>query len=218
MSLPSMHSEWIDISVPLHNGMVAWPGDAPFERKNTLEIAHGDACNLSQIASSAHIGTHMDAPRHYLDGAAGIETVPFQACVGRAKVVQIDDKEAIRVVELEPYRLARGERVLFKTANSATCWKTDHFSKKYIFIPPETASYLAKVGVQTVGVDYLSVGGFESGGPETHRILLKAGIWIIEGLMLEHVQPGEYELLCLPLKIIGSDGAPARAILRKLTL
>jgi arylformamidase len=211
-----MHSEWIDISVPLHDGMVVWPGDAPFERKSMLEIAHGDVCNLSKIASSAHIGTHMDAPRHYLDGAPGIETVPLNACLGRAKVVQIDDKEAIRVAELEPHGLAKGDRVLFKTDNSATCWKTGHFQKKYIFIPPETASYLAEIGVQTVGVDYLSVGGFESGGPETHRILLKAGIWIIEGLMLENVEPGEYELICLPLKIIGSDGAPARAVLRKL--
>ena len=108
--------------------------------------------------------------------------------------------------------------MLFKTRNSEHCWKTDHFQKKYIYIDPEAARYLAERGVQTVGVDYLSVGGFETAAPETHRILLKAGIWIIEGLMLEHVEPGEYELVCLPLKIIGGDGAPARAVLRKLTL
>jgi arylformamidase len=209
---------WIDISAPLRNGMVVWPGDAPFERVSTLEIANGDECNLSQISSTAHIGTHMDAPRHYLEGAAGIETMPIAAAIGRARVIEIHDPEAIRTSELERHRLTRGERVLFKTRNSEHCWETDHFQRKYIFIPPETAHYLAQCGVQTVGVDYLSVGGFESGGPETHRILLQAGIWIIEGLMLEHVEPGEYELVCLPLKIIGGDGAPARAVLRKLVL
>jgi len=207
---------WIDISVPLHNGMVAWPGDAPFERTSTLEIANGDECNLSQIASTAHIGTHMDAPGHYLEGAAGIDTMPLSASIGKARVIEIRDPEAIQTSELEPHRLVKGERVLFKTRNSEHCWKTDHFQKNYIYIAPEAAHYMAERGIQTVGVDYLSVGGFESGGPETHRILLHAGIWIIEGLILEHVEPGEYELVCLPLKIIGGDGAPARAILRKL--
>jgi len=210
--------DWIDISVPLHNGMVAWPGDAPFERTSTLEIANGDECNLSQISATAHIGTHMDAPRHYLEGATGIETMPISASVGRARVIEIHDPEVICTSELESHHLAKGERVLFKTRNSQRCWETDHFQRKYIYIPPETAHYLAERGVQTVGVDYLSVGGFESGGPETHRILLQAGIWIIEGLILEHVEPGEYELVCLPLRIIGGDGAPARAILRKLVL
>jgi arylformamidase len=213
----TMH-QWIDISVPLRNGMVAWPGDAPFERTSTLEMANGDACNLSQISTTGHIGTHMDAPRHYIESAAGIESMPIPAAIGRARVIEIHDPEVIRTLELEPHHLAKGERVLFKTRNSATCWQTDHFEKKYIYIPPETAQYLAERGVRTVGVDYLSVGGFEYGGPETHRILLQAGIWIIEGLMLEHVEPGEYELVCLPLKIMGGDGAPARAVLRRLTL
>ena len=213
-----MSTDWIDISVPLRNGMVVWPGDAPFERTNALEIAKGKQCNLSQISTTAHIGTHMDAPCHYLEGAAGMDAMPITASVGRARVIQIRDPEVIRTAELEPFHLAKGERVLFKTRNSEHCWKTDHFQKKYVHIAPATAHYLAERGVQTVGVDYLSVGGFESGGPETHRILLGAGIWIIEGLNLEHVEPGEYELVCLPLKIIGGDGAPARAVLRKLVL
>lgn len=213
-----MTSDWIDISVPLHNSMVVWPGDAPFERTSTLQIANGDACNLSQIATTAHIGTHMDAPLHFLAGGAGIEAMPITASVGRARVIEIHDPEAIRTVELEPHHLAKGERVLFKTRNSGHCWKTDHFQKKFIFIAPQAASYLVECGIQTVGVDYLSVDGFENPGAETHRILLQAGIWIIEGLILERVEPGEYELLCLPLKMVGSDGAPARAVLRKLTL
>jgi arylformamidase len=210
--------DWIDISVPLRNGMVVWPGDAPFERASTQQIADGDACNLSQIATSSHIGTHMDAPRHYLAGAPGIESMPIAASIGRARVIQIHDPEVISAAELEEYRLAKGERVLFKTQNSEHCWKTDHFQKKYIYVAPDGAHYLAERGVQTIGIDYLSVGGMDAGGAETHRILMQAGIWIIEGLNLEQVEPGEYELVCLPLKIIGSDGAPARAVLRKLTL
>ena len=213
-----MSSDWIDISVPLRNGMVTWPGDAPFERTSTLEIANGDPCNLSQICTTAHIGTHMDAPRHYLEAAAGMETMPITASIGRARVIEIHDPEMIRISELEPHRLAKDERVLFKTWNSGHAWKSDEFQEKYVHIDPEAARHLVECRVQTVGVDYLSVGAFQNGGPETHRILLEAGIWIIEGLQLEHVEPGEYELVCLPLKIIGGDGAPARAVLRKLVL
>ncbi len=213
-----MTGEWIDISAPLRNGMVVWPGDAPFHRSSTLEIARGEQCNLSQISTTVHIGTHMDAPSHFLPGAAGMESLPITAVIGRARVIEIRDPEVIRTSELEIHRLTKGERVLFKTRNSEYCWKTDHFQEKFIYIAAEAGQYLAERGIQTVGIDYLSVGGFEQGGEEIHRILLKAGIWIIEGLNLEHVAAGEYELVCLPLKIMGSDGAPARAVLRKLVL
>jgi len=211
-----MTNDWIDISAPLRPGMVVWPGDAPFEIAATLRIADGGPCNLSQISTTAHIGTHMDAPRHFLEGAAGIEKVPISACIGRARVIEIHDTEAIRIPELEPHHLAKGERVLFKTRNSASYWNSDHFQSKFIFIPPQTAQYLVDAGVQTVGIDYLSVDAFDSPGAPTHHILLQAGVWIIEGLMLAEVDPGEYELICLPLKIVGGDGAPARAVLRKL--
>ena len=213
-----MNAEWIDISIPLRNGMVHWPGDAPFERTEVLKLENGNECALSTLSTSAHTGTHLDAPCHYLAGAAGIDAMPIQATVGRARVIEIQDPDFIRVAELEPYHVARGERLLFKTRNSAHCWKTERFHEKYVHVPPETAGYLAGRGVQTVGVDYLSVGGPGASGDETHRILLAAGIWIIEGLNLEHVEPGEYELVCLPLKIQGGDGAPARAVLRKLVL
>lgn len=197
--------------------MVVWPGDAPFERADTLEIAAGGACNLSQFSTTAHIGTHMDAPRHFLQGAAGMESLPLDAVIGPARVIPIHDTEAIRVAELEPHGLMKGERVLFKTRNSDICWTSDHFQSKFIYIPPETAQYLVERGVQTVGIDYLSVDAFDSPGAPTHRILLKAGVWIIEGLMLGHVEPSLYDLICLPLKIVGGDGAPARAALRKRT-
>ena len=208
-------TEWIDISIPLRNGMVHWPGDAPFERIQTLHIANGDVCNLSQLCTSAHIGTHMDAPRHFLADGESIETMPIEATVGPARVIAIHHPEQIQVQELAPHHLAKGERVLFKTKNSQRHWKTHTFQEDFVYIPEPTAHYLAKCGVQTVGVDYLSVGGYEKDSSETHRALLAAGIWLIEGLNLEHVDPGDYELICLPLRITGSDGAPARAVLRR---
>lgn len=213
-----MTPDWIDISVPLRNGMVVWPGDAPFERTSTLQLANGDACNLSQISTTAHIGTHVDAPLHFLPGGAAVDAMPVSASVGPARVIEIRDPEAIRRQELEEHHLAKGERVLFKTRNSEQCWDTDDFQKKFIYIHADAARYLVKCGVQTVGVDYLSVDGFEKPGAETHHILLNAGVWIIEGLVLTDVDPGDYELLCLPLKMIGSDGAPARAVLRKRSI
>jgi arylformamidase len=213
-----VNTEWIDISIPLRNGMVRWPGDAPFERVEVLKLESGNECALSRLSASAHTGTHMDAPCHYLAGAGGIDAMPISATVGRARVIEIQDPDLIRVAELEQHHLAKGERVLFKTRNSGHCWKTDRFYEKYVHVAPETATYLADRAVQTVGVDYLSVGDPGASGDETHRILLAAGIWIIEGLNLERVEPGDYELLCLPLKISGGDGAPARAVLRKLVL
>jgi len=210
-----MATEWIDVSVPLRNGMVHWPGDTAFERVQTLKISAGDVCNVSQFSSNVHIGTHMDAPYHFIDGATTMEAMPLAATIGPARVIAIKDEECIRVEELEPHYIAKGERLLFKTINSDRFWKTDQFEEKFVYIPESTAKYLAARMVQTVGVDYLSVGAYNGDGPEAHRALLAAGIWIIEGLNLEAVEPGNYDLVCLPLKLVGSDGAPARAILRR---
>jgi arylformamidase len=209
-------SEWIDVSISLHNGMVNWPGDAPFHRLETLKIANGDPCNLSQFCSSAHIGTHMDAPRHFLADGHGMENMPLDAVIGPARVIAIQDPDLIRVKELEPHGLRQGDRILFKTRNSAHLWKTNDFQEQFVHIPQDTAAYLADLKVRTIGIDYLSVGGYETDSAETHQALLSAGIWLIEGLNLQHVEPGEYELVCLPLKLVGSDGAPARAVLRRL--
>lgn len=211
-----MSNAWIDISLPLHDGMVSWPGDAPFERRKTLALSNGDACNLSEIRCSAHIGTHMDAPLHFIENGPGIDSMPLDATIGRARVIEIRDPRLIRIEELQPYHPGQGDRLLFKTANSRL-WKTHRFQSDYVHIPPETARYLAESRVRTIGVDYLSVGHGESGGAKTHFTLLKAGVWIIEGLNLEQVAPGDYELICLPIRILDSDGAPARAVLKSLS-
>lgn len=211
-----MTNDWIDVSVPVRDGMVHWPGDAPYVRTN-MQISHGDVANLSEIACSVHTGTHMDAPLHFIANGRSIDTMPLSVTVGRARVIGIDGPDMIRLSQIEPHQIQKGERILFKTANSGRVWNTDTFQENYIYIPPDTAEYLAGVGIQVVGVDYLSVGGFHSGNPETHKTLLGAGIWIIEGLDLERVEPGEYELMCLPLKLVGAEGAPARAALRSVS-
>lgn len=198
--------------------MPGWPGDEPYRRQLTEAIARGDAANVSQISCSAHTGTHMDAPGHFIEGGRSIDTLPLTATVGPARVIEIKDPEKIAKSEVERHQPRKGERLLFKTRNSAELWKLDHFSENFVYIPPDTAEFLASIGVQTVGVDYLSVGGFHKGGPETHHKLLGAGIWIIEGLNLEKVEPGDYDMVCLPLKLEGSDGAPARATLRRATV
>ena len=210
-----MSADWIDVSLPVRDGMVHWPGDTPFERKMSLRIADGDLVNLSQITGSAHTGTHMDAPLHFIPNARSIDSMPLSATIGRARVIGIEDPEAIQVSELVRHKIAQGERILFRTVNSGRAWKTDSFEEDYVYINPEAAVYLAGIGIQTVGVDYLSVGGFHFGNAETHRALLGAGIWVIEGLNLEDVEPGDYEMICLPLKLVGADGAPARAVLRR---
>jgi arylformamidase len=209
-----MTEAWIDISVPLRTGMVHWPDNPPVSIERMLDIERGDVANVSKLSMGAHTGTHMDAPLHFFRTGRGLDTMPLTATIGRARVIEIRDPESIKPEELHPHRIQRGERVLFKTRNSARCWQTDDFVEDFVYISQEAARYLAAKQVQTIGVDYLSVGGFFKDGVETHHALLEAGIWIIEGLNLANVAPAIYELVCLPLKIQGSDGAPSRAILR----
>ncbi len=209
-----MTEDWIDVSVPLRTGMVHWPDNPPVLIERMQDIERGDVANVSKFSMGAHTGTHMDAPLHFLRTGKGIDTMPLSATLGRTRVIEIHDPESIKLEELRPHEIQRGERVLFKTRNSARCWQTDDFVEDFVYISQEAARYLAAQQVQTVGVDYLSVGGFFKDGVETHRALLEANIWIIEGLNLSEVAAGIYELICLPLKIVDSDGAPARAILR----
>ncbi|MDQ2904049.1 MAG: cyclase family protein [Ktedonobacteraceae bacterium] len=206
--------EWLDISVPLRTGMVHWPDNPPVQIERMMDIGKGDAANVSRISMGVHTGTHMDAPVHFLQTGKGIDSMPLTAAIGQARVIEISDPAAITAEELGTQRIQQGERVLFKTQNSTRCWHSDEFIQDFIYISQEAARYLAQQQVQTVGVDYLSVGGFFKDGAETHHALLGAGIWIIEGLNLASVTPGLYDLICLPLRIAGCDGAPARAILR----
>jgi len=205
---------WIDISLPLRNAMVHWPGDPPIRINRAQDMANGDSHTLSQISMGSHTGTHIDAPLHFIRKGSSIDRMPLDAAIGRARVIEIQDSESIKPQELSGHGIRRGERLLFKTINSSRVWQTDTFIEDFVFISNEAARFLVRRGVSVIGIDYLSVGGFKRAGGEVHRTLLQAGIWIIEGLDLSLVRSGRYDLICLPLKLEQADGAPARAILR----
>ncbi len=205
----------IDISVPIYSGMVHWPDNPPVLIKRMQDIGRGDAANVSKLEMGAHTGTHMDAPRHFLADGNGMDTMPLDATIGPARVIRIDHPQAILPEELAQHNLQPGERVLFRTRNSERCWDTDDFVEDFVYVSAAAAQFLADRQVRTIGVDYLSVGGYVYDGVETHQIVLSAGIWVIEGLNMSAVEPGTYQLICLPLRIVGADGAPARAVLLK---
>jgi arylformamidase len=209
-----LSGDWIDISVPIYTGMVHWPDNPPVLIERMQDLSRGDAANVSKIELGAHTGTHMDAPRHFLADGAGLDEMPLDATIGQVRVISIEHPQAILPTELEAHNLQAGERVLFRTQNSERCWKNDQFIEDFVYISAAAAQYLVERQVRTIGIDYLSVGGYVYDGVETHQILLSAGIWLIEGLNLSAVKPGTYEFICLPLRILGADGAPARAILR----
>ena len=205
---------WIDISTPLRGGMLVWPGDDAVRVEQTMFLDRGDPYNLTRLAMSAHTGTHIDAPRHFLRDGAGVETMPPDVMMGVARVVDVDDPEAVHAHHV-PADLRPGERVLFRTRNSTKYLAKSHFVEPFIYVARDAAQALADARVALVGIDYLSIGGFHNDLVETHEILLGAGIWVVEGIVLTHVLPGTYELACMPLLIPGADGAPARAMLRE---
>ncbi|MFC2031967.1 cyclase family protein [Chloroflexota bacterium] len=205
---------WIDISVPLSDAMVHWPGDPPVSIKRVKDIEQGDTANLSVISMGVHTGTHVDAPIHFVKQGQGIDKIPIDTLVGRVRVIEIRDPDSIKPEELAGQRIRRGERILFKTRNSSHVWQKDEFVEDFVFISDAAADFLVDRGVRLVGVDYLSVGSLKYGGSYVHKKLLNGGVWIIEGLDLSNVTFGKYELMCLPLRIVGGDGAPSRAILK----
>jgi arylformamidase len=207
--------EWIDVSVPLRTGLVHWPGDPEPTFERITEIGQGSEVNVTLCRMTAHTGTHMDAPCHFLKGGAGIDSFPLEAGIGPARVVAIPAEcGSIGWAELESANVQAGERIILKTRNASVPWHHLDFKTDYVALNASGAAYLAERGASLVGVDYLSVGLFEGDGAETHRTLMAAGIWIVEGLFLGNVDEGEYDLVCLPLRISGSDGSPARVALR----
>lgn len=205
-------NEWIDVTVPIRPGMVAWPGNPGVQRYVTEESHEGGVCLVSTLTLGVHTGTHFDAPVHFDVPGGGVEALPAASMVGVARVVA-EQGRVIDRADVEALNLEAGERVLFKTSNSARCWDTDDFVPDYVYVTESAAQHLASRRVSLVGVDYLSLGG-PSDGVRAHRVLLHAGVCILEGLDLSRVVPGSYQLVALPILIPGSDGAPARVLLR----
>ena len=209
-------NDWIDVSLTLKSGMLHWPGDPPVVIERMRDMNRGDTVNLSRITMGVHSGTHVDAPVHFLNGAAGVDRIPFDPLVGQARIIAIAAKGSIREADLAGHNVAKGERILLRTGNSIRqLLHSPAFDEGFIYLEEDAARFLATREVKTLGVDYLSVGGYRKNGPAVHQILLEAGILIIEGLDLAGVLPGLYEMICLPMKILDADGAPARVILRK---
>ncbi|MCI0482128.1 MAG: cyclase family protein [Candidatus Dadabacteria bacterium] len=206
--------DWIDITVPLSDGMVHWPGDPPVKVFRLRDMGKGDDFNMTALSMSVHTATHLDAPSHFTKLKTGIDKMPLSAVVGNARVIEIEDKELIKEEELRAHRIRKGERILFKTRNSKRKWGKKPFDENFVHLSTDAAKYLVERQVQTIGVDYLSIGGYEGNVVEVHHIIRNASIWVIEGLDLSQVEPGDYELICLPIKIENCEGAPARALLR----
>jgi arylformamidase len=208
-----------DISVGIHPGLPVWPGDPSIELERVTEIGDNSPVNVSRLASGVHIGTHVDAPLHFIPGGGTVEQLPLEILVGKAYVAEVLtpghlDRDAMEQAGIP----LEARRILFKTSNSAL-WRSspDQFESGFVAVTESGADWLVEHGLQLVGVDYLSVAPFADGVP-THVRLLSEGIIIIEGLDLSSVEPGWYSLTCLPLKLVGSEGAPARAILVRDTV
>ncbi|AJE02000.1 cyclase family protein [Geobacter pickeringii] len=201
-----------DITVPLSPHLPVYPGDPPVGVEAVTRISRGDPANVSLLTLSTHSGTHLDVPRHCRDGGATVDHVPPSLLVGGARVVEVREARAIGARELARLPVRGAERLLLRTGNSLL-WDRPGFQDDFAALTEEGARYLVEAGVRLVGIDYLSIERFGGDGT-VHRILLDAGVVILEGLNLEGVPPGSYELICLPLKVAGGDGAPARAILR----
>ena len=209
-----------DVSVPLSAATPTYPGDPGIEIKQSLRLANGDAANVSLINFGLHSGTHVDAPAHFIEGGARVDSLPMDSLVGEAEVVEVADHIGVIDESFVAANCTSGsQRILFKTRNSAF-WGDiqEGFREDYVYIDPAAARWLVESGVKLVGIDYLSVEKFKSETFRTHHTFLSSGVVIIESLDLRAVPSGRYELICLPLKVAGGsgDGAPARVILRTL--
>ena len=205
----------IDISVPIDTALPTYPGNTPFSLEAIKRIANGDSSNVSTMHMSVHGGTHVDAPRHFFDDRPGADALALELLIGRARVIDLPHRGGITEAHLAAAGLREDLRVLLKTPNSALWNGSEGFHSDYTYLSEGGAKFLVDQGVKVVGVDYLSVEQFKKAGAPAHHMLLGNGIVIIEGLNLSDAEAGQYEMYCLPLRIAGADGAPARVVLKR---
>lgn len=214
MTKNMMHN-WIDISATISDGMTRWPDDPAVSVSKAEEIGvNGSEANVTQISTTAHVGTHIDAPLHFVKNGMDVASITLEKLIGSAKVIQVSNAKEITIEDVRDAGITSGARVLFRTENSETEWEHQPFKEDYVYLSTEAARFLAEKKISCVGIDYLSLGSKEN-DPEVHRLMLGSGIIIIEGLKLREIESGDYEMICLPLKIKGSDGGPSRVIIRK---
>lgn len=203
-----------DISIPITPDMPVWPGDPSVGMQRASKIEDGDNANVTHLSLSAHTGTHVDAPYHFLPDGDTLDAIPLKIMTGRVYVLYLPDVDLITADVLKQAEIPqRTRRVLFKTRNSDIWARGEKdFQTDFVAVSPDGAQYLVERGIKMVGIDYLSIAPFKQSRP-THEILLKSGVFILEGINLAAVVPGRYTIYCLPLNLQGVDGAPARAIL-----
>jgi arylformamidase len=203
-----------DVSLPIHPKLPVWPGDPPIELVREASIDQGSNANVSRLACGVHVGTHVDAPLHFIKEGASVDQFDLNRLTGRVHVVDLRGVTTITSGLLNSAGISkRARRLFFKTDNSHL-WQVQRsaFVEDFVAMQADAAEWVVRRGIQLVGIDYLSIAPFQASGP-THRTLLEAGVIVVEGLNLWSVPPGRYTLYCLPLNLVGSDGAPARVIL-----
>jgi arylformamidase len=202
-----------DISVPIRSGGLVYPGNPEIDISLQQAVAKGAGANVSAIRFGSHTGTHADAARHFFDDGQTVDKIPLERLIGPALLVSFaDDVRSVGAAELRAHDIKGQTRILLRSRNSAFL-SQKQFVKDYTYLAPDGAQYLVDQGVELVGIDYLSIEQFHSGHHLTHRTLLERSVVIVEGLDLSVPSPGEYQFICLPLRIEGCDGAPARAVL-----
>jgi len=217
-------NEWIDISIPLGKeipelAMETADGDVPRSKvERFFDVDKGDKVTMSRLEIESHDGTHIDSPLHFIKGGTSIDEMPISTAVGPARVIEIMNEKEITVEELEPHRIRQGERILFKTKNSPRVYSTRVYKGDYVAITPETSEYLADIGIMLVGLDFLTIASMNP--PENitavHLAFLTKGIYILETINLDGVSPGNYELICLPIRLDKGDAGPCRAVIRPI--
>lgn len=206
-----------DVSVLISEDLPVWPGDPGISMTLASSLNQGDDANVTRLSLGVHTGTHIDAPVHFEPGGMAIDQLPIDTLIGSCQVYDLPEVNGgIGPDDLEKLDFKGTSRVLFKTKNSIW-WEKEEtkFQKEFVYITEEGAQFLISRGVKLVGIDYLSVEKFESPDYATHHLLLRNQVVIVEGLNLSGICSGEYELIALPLRLKGSDGSPARVILRE---
>jgi arylformamidase len=205
-----------DVTVTISSEMPVYPGDPQIEIKRTLLLEEGDVANVSHLSCGTHIGTHVDPPSHFVEGGIALDKLPLDVLIGPARVFDVGDVDVIDAATVEKTALDGVTRVLFKTRNSRL-WSSPHeFQRDFVYLDADAAEILVARGVKLVGIDYLSIEMFNFEQPATHLALLSNNVIVVEGLDLSGVAAGDYELICLPIKIKDGDGGPARVVLREL--
>lgn len=204
-----------DVSRAIHDGVTVWPGDEGVELKRIASMDEGAKCNVSVLKAGVHTATHIDAPLHFINDAEDVCDVDLSKFIGMVRVFELDCTECIRESDIDKLGINKNDRVFFKTSNSMKDLN-EAFNKDFIYLDISAARLLVDIGVEAVGLDYLSVEKYDSSNNEVHKLLLSNKIAIIEGLCLKGIKQGLFFYSCLPLALKGADGSPARAILAEI--